>query len=99
MTDDSQHTVSKALWVTGIATAVLTGILISIINSGISDLKEAIITNAKQDAQIEHNREGLNHLELRLKELMDVSVTTNSVVIRMEEKLKLFEVDHAESND
>jgi hypothetical protein len=83
--------ITKALWITGIATAVLTGILISIIDSGIEDLKEAIITNAKQDAQIEHNREGLNHLELRLKELMEVSITTNHVVIRVEEKLKSFE--------
>ena len=91
MTMNNDPVITKALWVTGITTAVLTGILISIIDSGIADLKGAIITNARQGAQIEHNHEELNHLELRLKELMEVSTTTNHVVIRVEEKLKSFE--------
>lgn len=82
---------AKALWITGVVTTVVTAILISVVNTSIHDLKSAMLTNARQDAEINHNRLGLNHLELRLRELMELSTGTNNAVIRVEEKLNSFE--------
>ena len=81
----------KALWASGLVTAVLTAIIIDDINESKRKLHKAMLDNSRQDAEIQHNSAAYDKMELRLKELMDVTIITNNAVIRMEEQLKSFE--------
>ena len=82
---------AKALWVTGLVTAVLTAVIIADINESKRQLHQAVLDNTRQDAEIQHNSAAYDKLELRLLELMDLSISTNNTVIRLEEKLNSFE--------
>ena len=82
---------AKALWFSGLFTAVLTAVLIASINDARSKLDQAVLDNVRQDSEIEHNSSAYDKLELRLLELMDLSISTNNAVIRLEEKLNSFE--------
>jgi len=86
-------TAQKAAVAGGIVIAVLTAIIIDDIEEHRNRLQEAILDNARQDAEIRHNSEAYNKLDLRLKELHDISILTNNSVIRVEEHIKTFEVD------
>ena len=82
---------AKALWFSGLFTAVLTAVLIAIINDARNKLDQAVLDNVRQDSEIQHNSDAYDKLELRLLELMDLSISTNNTVIRLEEKLNSFE--------
>lgn len=82
---------AKALWFSGLFTAVLTAVLIAIINDARKKLDQAVLDNVRQDSEIQHNSNAYDKLELRLLELMDLSISTNNAVIRLEEKLNSFE--------
>jgi len=81
----------KALWFSGIFAAVLTAVLIADINESKRQLHQAVLDNTRQDAEIMHNSEKFDTLELQMRELMNISIGTNNTVIRMEEHMKTFE--------
>jgi len=84
----------KALWFSGLFTAVLTAVIVADISESKKQLHQAILDNTRQDAEIRHNSAAYDKMELRLKELMDVTITTNNSVIRIEEHIKTFEAIH-----
>ena len=88
---EEMNNTAKALWVTGLVTAVLTAVIIADINESKRQLHQAVLDNTRQDAEIQHNSAAYDKLELRLLELMDLSISTNNTVIRLEEKLNSFE--------
>ena len=71
--------------------AVLTAVIIADINESKRQLHKAVLDNTRQDAEISHNSRAYNKMELRLKELMDVTIRTNNAVIRVEEHMNTFE--------
>ena len=81
----------KALWFSGIFSAVLTAVLVAVINDARHKLDAAVLDNARQDSEIRHNAENIDDVSLRLKELLDVAIGTNNAVIRVEEKMNSFE--------
>lgn len=81
----------KALWFSGIFSAVLTAVIISAINDARHKLDAAVIDNVRQDSEIKHNADNYDSLELQMRELMNVAIGTNNAVIRVEERLKGFE--------
>ena len=85
------NNIQKALWFSGIFSAVLTAVIISVFNDARRQLEGAVLDNARQDAEITHNAESYDELALHLRELMGVAIGTNNAVIRMDEKLNSFE--------
>lgn len=85
------NSTQKALWFSGIFSAVLTAVIVSVVNDARHKLDKAVIDNVRQDAQISHNSEKFDSLELQLREVMSIAIGTNNVVIRIEEQLKSFE--------
>ena len=82
---------AKALWGTGLITAVLTAVIIADVNESKRKLHQAVLDNGRQDSEIQHNSEAYDKLELRLLELMDLAIKINNSTIRMEEHMKTFE--------
>ena len=70
---------------------MLTAVIVSVVNDARHKLDKAVIDNVRQDAQISHNSEKFDSLELQMREMMSIAIGTNNVVIRMEEQLKSFE--------
>ena len=81
----------NALWFAGIFSAVLTAVLIAMIEDARAKLDNATMTNVRQDADIRHNEKSIDDMDLRLKELMEVAIGTNNSVIRIEGKLEQWE--------
>ncbi len=81
----------KALWFSGIFSAVLTAVIVSVVNDARHKLEKAVIDNVRQDSEIKHNADNYDSLELQMRELMNVAIGTNNAVIRVEERLKSFE--------
>ena len=85
------HPAQKAIVAGGIVIAVLTAVIIDDIKDARHRLQEAVLNDARQDAEIRHNAEAYNKLDLRLKDLYEISIMTNNSVIRVEEHIKTFE--------
>ena len=81
----------RALWASGLFTAVLTAVLVAIINDARHKLDQAVLDNVRQDSEIAHNAKSFDKMELRIKEMMDLLVATNGTTIRIEERLDSFE--------
>ena len=81
----------KALWFSGVFSAVLSAVIISVINDARHKLDQAVLDNVRQDAEISHNEKNYDELALQMRELMGVAIGTNNTVIRVEERLKSFE--------
>ena len=82
---------NKAIWLSGIFSAVLTAFIISVVDDAQHKLSQAVIDNVRQDAQISHNSQKFDSLESQMSEMMSLAIGTNNVVIRVEERLKFFE--------
>ena len=81
----------NALWFAGIFSAVLTAVLIAMIEDARVKLDNATMTNVRQDSDIRHNEKNIDDMDLRLKQLMEVAIGTNNSVIRIEGKLEQWE--------
>tara|TARA_R110000851_G_scaffold206686_2_gene358713 strand:- start:427 stop:696 length:270 start_codon:yes stop_codon:yes gene_type:complete len=81
----------KTLWFSGIFSAVLTAVLISSITDERKKLDKAVLDNVRQDAELIHYGFKFDSMELQIRETMAIALSTNNVVIRMEEQLKSFE--------
>ena len=81
----------KALWFSGIFSAVLTAVIISSISDASKKLDKAVLDNVRQDSELIHYADKFDSIELQMRELMALGIGTNNVVIRMEEKLESFE--------
>lgn len=81
----------KALWFSGIFSAVLAAVIISSIAEARQKLDKAVIDNVRQDSELKHYGSKFDSMELQMREMMAISIGTNNVVIRMEEQLKTFE--------
>ena len=85
------NTTQKALWFSGILSAVLSAVIISVVNDARARLGKAVLDNVRQDSEIKHNADSYDALALQMRELMGVAIGTNNAVIRVEEKLNSFE--------
>ena len=81
----------KALWISGIFSAVLTAVIIDEISNSRAKLEKAVIDNVRQDSELMHYGSKFDSMELQMREMMAIAIGTNNVVIRMEEQLKSFE--------
>ena len=81
----------RALWFSGIFSAVLSAVLISSIADARKKLDKAVLDNVRQDSELIHYGNKFDSMELQMREMMSIAVGTNNVVIRMEEQLKSFE--------
>ena len=81
----------KALWFSGIFSAVLSAVIISSIADAREKLDKAVLDNVRQDSELKHYGDKFDSMELQMRELMALGIGTNNVVIRMEEKLESFE--------
>ena len=81
----------KALWFSGVFSAVLSAVIISVINDARRKLDTAVLDNVRQDSEIKHNADNYDSLELQMRELMSIAIGTNNTVIRVEEHMKSFE--------
>ena len=81
----------KALWFSGIFSAVLTAVIISSISDASKKLDKAVLDNVRQDSELIHYADKFDSIEFQMRELMALGIGTNNVVIRMEEKLESFE--------
>ena len=81
----------KALWFSGIFSAVLAAVIISSISDARKKLDKAVMDNVRQDSELIHYADKFDSIELQMRELMALGIGTNNVVIRMEEKLESFE--------
>ncbi len=81
----------KALWFSGIFSAVLAALIISSIAEARKKLDKAVMDNVRQDSELIHYADKFDSIELQMRELMALGIGTNNVVIRMEEKLESFE--------
>ena len=81
----------KALWFSGIFSAVLTVVITSSISAASKKLDKAVLDNVRQDSELIHYADKFDSMELQMRELMALGIGTNNVVIRMEEKLESFE--------
>lgn len=61
----------KALWFSGIFSAVLTAVIISEVHDARVKLDDAIITNATQSADISHNAKRLDNFAMVLKDIFE----------------------------
>ena len=78
----------KALWFSGIFSAVLAALIISSIAEARKKLDKAVMDNVRQDSELIHYADKFDSIELQMRELMALGIGTNNVVIRMEEKLE-----------
>tara|TARA_R110000782_G_scaffold55815_1_gene117434 strand:+ start:241 stop:510 length:270 start_codon:yes stop_codon:yes gene_type:complete len=81
----------RALWFSGIFSAVLSAVIISSISDARKKLDKAVLDNVRQDSELIHYGNKFDSMELQMREMMSIAVGTNNVVIRMEEQLKSFE--------
>tara|TARA_R110000796_G_scaffold33076_1_gene86107 strand:- start:398 stop:667 length:270 start_codon:yes stop_codon:yes gene_type:complete len=81
----------KALWFSGIFSAVLAAVIISSITEARQKLDKAVLDNVRQDSELIHYSDKFDSMELQMREMMSIAIGTNNVVIRMEEQLKTFE--------
>tara|TARA_R110000787_G_scaffold125979_2_gene237142 strand:- start:74 stop:346 length:273 start_codon:yes stop_codon:yes gene_type:complete len=81
----------KALWFSGIFSAVLAAVIISSIANAREKLDKAVLDNVRQDSELIHYASKFDSMELQMREMMALAIGTNNVVIRMEEKLESFE--------
>tara|TARA_R110000850_G_scaffold275028_1_gene413420 strand:- start:334 stop:603 length:270 start_codon:yes stop_codon:yes gene_type:complete len=81
----------KALWFSGIFSAVLSAVIISSIADAREKLDKAVLDNVRQDSELIHYGDKFDSMELQMREMMALAIGTNNVVIRMEEKLESFE--------
>jgi len=81
----------KALWFSGIFSAILTAVIVSVVDDARHKLDQAVLDNVRQDSEIKHNADSYDALALQMRELMGIAVGTNNAVIRVEEKLNSFE--------
>ena len=81
----------KALWFSGIFSAVLSAVIISSISEARKKLDKAVLDNVRQDSELIHYGAKFDSMELQMREMMALAIGTNNVVIRMEEKLESFE--------
>jgi len=82
---------SKALWGAGIFSAVLSAVLISIVNDARSKLEQAVIDNVRQDSEIEHMAENYDAIKLELRDIKSGQAITIKELTRIGEHLKTFE--------
>ena len=81
----------KALWFSGIFSAVLTAVIISSISDASKKLDKAVLDNVRQDSELIHYGDKFDSMELQMREMMSIAIGTNNAVIRVEEKLESFE--------
>tara|TARA_R110000868_G_scaffold75610_1_gene217964 strand:+ start:117 stop:386 length:270 start_codon:yes stop_codon:yes gene_type:complete len=81
----------KALWFSGIFSAVLSAVIISSIADARKKLDKAVLDNVRQDSELMYYGDKFDSMELQMREMMALAIGTNNVVIRMEEKLESFE--------
>ena len=81
----------KALWFSGIFSAVLSAVIISSIADARKKLDKSVLDNVRQDSELMYYGDKFDSMELQMREMMALAIGTNNVVIRMEEKLESFE--------
>jgi hypothetical protein len=86
------NSTQRALWFSGIFAAVLTAVIISVVNDARHKLEKAVIDIAKHGVEISHNAENIDDVEVRFLEFMAITSGTHDSVIRIEEQMKTFEV-------
>lgn len=81
----------KALWFSGIFSAVLAAVIIASINSARDKLEKAVLDNVRQDSEIEHVSKNYDAIKLELRDLASGQDSLIKVATRMDEKLNSFE--------
>lgn len=81
----------KALWFSGLFSAVLTAVIVSVVNDARHKLEKAVIDNVRQDSEIAHMSENYDSIKLELRDLSAGQTTLIKVVTRVDEKLNSFE--------
>lgn len=85
------NSTQKVLWFSGIFSAVLTAVLIALINDARNKLDNAVLDNVRQDSEIQHMTDNYDAIKLELRDLSGGQDTLIKVVTRMDEKLNSFE--------
>lgn len=81
----------KALWFSGIFAAILTAVLISMINDARGKLDQSVLDNVRQDSEIKHMANNYDAIKLELRDISVSQDTLIKVVTRVDEKLNSFE--------
>ena len=67
----------KALWFSGMFAAILTAVLISMINDARGKLDQSVLDNVRQDSEIKHMANNYDAIKL---ELRDISVSQDTLI-------------------
>ncbi len=81
----------KALWFSGMFAAILTAVLISMINDARGKLDKSVLDNVRQDSEIKHMANNYDAIKLELRDISVSQDTLIKVVTRVDEKLNSFE--------
>jgi hypothetical protein len=81
----------KALWFSGMFAAILTAVLISMINEARGKLDKSVLDNVRQDSEIKHMANNYDSIKLELRDISVSQDTLIKVVTRVDEKLNSFE--------
>jgi hypothetical protein len=81
----------KALWFSGMFAAILTAVLISMINDARGKLDKSVLDNVRQDSEIKHMANNYDSIKLELRDISVNQDTLIKVVTRVDEKLNSFE--------
>jgi hypothetical protein len=81
----------KALWFSGMFAAILTAVLISMINDARGKLDKSVLDNVRQDSEIKHMANNYDSIKLELRDISVSQDTLIKVVTRVDEKLNSFE--------
>ena len=81
----------KALWFSGMFAAILTAVLISMINDARGKLDQSVLDNVRQDSEIKHMANNYDAIKLELRDISVSQDTLIKVVTRVDEKLSSFE--------
>ena len=81
----------KALWFSGMFAAILTAVLISMINDARGKLDQSVLDNVRQDSEIKHMANNYDAIKLELRDISVSQDTLIKVVTRVDEKLNSFE--------
>lgn len=81
----------KALWLSGMFAAILTAVLISMINDARGKLDKSVLDNVRQDSEIKHMANNYDSIKLELRDISVSQDTLIKVVTRVDEKLNSFE--------
>ena len=82
---------SKVLWGAGIFSAVLSAVLISIVNDARAKLEKAVIDNVRQDSEIQHMNQNYDEIKLELRDIKGGQSIAIKELTRIGEHLKTFE--------